>query len=77
MDYKGTILISCLKNNSSSNIFSNQKNIMLIKNIRSGYNKLRFLDIKIGAWTAVSGWQGKNALASALQQIFIDRKTNT
>lgn len=68
MDYFGTVSLNC---------GHKTKNLMLIKNYRSGVQRLRFLDIKLGAYTAVGGWQGKGHLGAFLQQTFVDNFTNT
>lgn len=50
--------------------------LMLLRNCRDGFRTCRMLDIKIGWATAVSGWQGKGALA-AWKQGFVDSATNS
>ncbi|CAK8985996.1 unnamed protein product [Durusdinium trenchii] len=50
--------------------------LLVMRNLRCGAVKFRFLDIKIGQKTAQVGWQGKSR-AAALRQSLVDGITNS
>ena len=50
--------------------------LLVLKNLRCGCEKLRLLDIKMGERTASAGWQGKSSSA-ATRQAFVDSLTNS
>jgi hypothetical protein len=52
------------------------KDLLVMKNLRCGFKKLRMLDIKIGQKTAQAGWQGKSRMA-ALRGSVVDGVTNS
>lgn len=52
------------------------KELLVMRNLRDGYTKLRMLDIKMGQKTAQAGWQGKSRL-HALKQSVVDGYTNS
>jgi len=70
-EYAG-VLRSCEESHGTQR--SNE--LLVMKNLRSGYSTLRTLDIKIGQKTAQAGWQGKSR-AAALRQSVVDGITNS
>lgn len=52
------------------------RELLVMRNMRDGYQKLRMLDIKIGEKTASAGWQGKSRMA-AIKQDILDGLTNS
>lgn len=53
-----------------------QKELLVMRNLRDGCKSLRMLDVKIGQKTAQSGWQGKSRYA-AMRQALLDGLTNS
>jgi len=52
------------------------RDLLVMRNLGSGFRKLRMLDIKIGQKTAQAGWQGKSRMA-ALRGSMVDCVTNS
>jgi hypothetical protein len=52
------------------------KDLIALRNLFDGAEKLRLLDIKIGQKTADAGWQGKSKMA-AMRQSLVDGVTNS
>mmetsp|Transcript_100986 Transcript_100986/g.200623 ORF Transcript_100986/g.200623 Transcript_100986/m.200623 type:complete len:738 (-) Transcript_100986:223-2436(-) len=52
------------------------KDLLVLRNLFDGCEKLRLMDIKIGQKTSQAGWQGKSRIAS-LRQNVIDGLTNS
>lgn len=52
------------------------RELLLLENMRTGFEKLRLLDIKLGDQTSVAGWKGKSA-AHAWKNQMVDRCTNS
>eukprot|EP00397_Hematodinium_sp_SG-2012_P006042 GEMP01006068.1.p1 GENE.GEMP01006068.1~~GEMP01006068.1.p1 ORF type:complete len:839 (+),score=168.12 GEMP01006068.1:153-2669(+) len=64
------------KRKDESGGFLDVRQLLLLENLRDGYNNLRMLDVKIGAVTALGGWRGKSRVR-ALRNQQIDRFTNS
>jgi len=52
------------------------RNLLILENFRSGFDKLRLCDIKIGEETAVANWKGKSWI-SAWSNSCVDAHTNS
>eukprot|EP00931_Biecheleriopsis_adriatica_P051706 TRINITY_DN3001_c0_g1_i5.p1 TRINITY_DN3001_c0_g1~~TRINITY_DN3001_c0_g1_i5.p1 ORF type:complete len:860 (-),score=192.34 TRINITY_DN3001_c0_g1_i5:379-2958(-) len=65
-----------LSNDESTCDAAKGRELLVMKNLRSGREQLRLLDIKIGQKTAQAGWQGKSR-AAALRQSLVDGITNS
>lgn len=53
-----------------------ERPLLLLENLRVGYRKMRLLDVKLGAETAIAGWKGKSQLAS-WKNACVDKCTNS
>eukprot|EP01062_Namystynia_karyoxenos_P014410 TRINITY_DN15192_c0_g1_i2.p1 TRINITY_DN15192_c0_g1~~TRINITY_DN15192_c0_g1_i2.p1 ORF type:complete len:1068 (+),score=259.85 TRINITY_DN15192_c0_g1_i2:92-3205(+) len=53
------------------------RRLVLMRNLFDGVGRFRMLDIKIGAVTAVGGWQGKSHLRAWRQVHMVDQHTNS
>ena len=65
-----------LTNVEETNAGEKKTELLVMRNLRCGSEKHRFLDIKIGQKTAQAGWQGKSRVA-ALRQSMVDGITNS
>eukprot|EP00756_Hemistasia_phaeocysticola_P063853 Hpha_TRINITY_DN7323_c0_g1::TRINITY_DN7323_c0_g1_i1::g.9979::m.9979 len=70
-DYGGVVDIQCLVDGKHE-----PRKQLLLRNLFDGVDKLRLLDVKIGAVTAVGGWQGKSHFRATRQKI-VDQATNS
>ncbi|CAK9000430.1 Hypothetical protein SCF082_LOCUS6489 [Durusdinium trenchii] len=65
-----------LTHTEETNAGKKRTELLVMRNLRCGAVKFRFLDIKIGQKTAQVGWQGKSR-AAALRQSLVDGITNS
>eukprot|EP00913_Durusdinium_trenchii_P014808 g13886.t1 len=65
-----------LTHTEATNAGKKRTALLVMRNLRCGAVKFRFLDIKIGQKTAQVGWQGKSR-AAALRQSLVDGITNS
>lgn len=65
-----------LTNTEETSAGEKKTELLVMRNLRCGSSKHRFLDIKIGQKTAQAGWQGKSRVA-ALRQSMVDGITNS
>jgi len=72
IDYKG--VAECAVESESKS--ASRKQLLVMQNLRAGYDSFRMLDIKIGQKTADAGWQGKSRFA-ALRQSIVDGLTTS
>lgn len=52
------------------------RNLLLLENLRTGYDKMRLIDVKMGAETSVACWKGKSRL-HAWKNARVDQRTNS
>lgn len=52
------------------------EDLLVIRNLHDGLQKLRLMDVKVGQVTAQAGWHGKSRL-HALKQAVLDGHTNS
>eukprot|EP00931_Biecheleriopsis_adriatica_P122424 TRINITY_DN97414_c0_g1_i1.p1 TRINITY_DN97414_c0_g1~~TRINITY_DN97414_c0_g1_i1.p1 ORF type:complete len:587 (-),score=134.20 TRINITY_DN97414_c0_g1_i1:16-1776(-) len=52
------------------------RTLLLLENLRGGFQQMRLLDIKLGAETSVAGWKKKSRL-NALKNSCVDSRTNS
>eukprot|EP00933_Yihiella_yeosuensis_P060949 TRINITY_DN63758_c0_g1_i1.p1 TRINITY_DN63758_c0_g1~~TRINITY_DN63758_c0_g1_i1.p1 ORF type:complete len:537 (+),score=93.31 TRINITY_DN63758_c0_g1_i1:102-1613(+) len=52
------------------------RSLLLLENLRSGFDQMRLLDIKVGAETAVANWKGKSRFR-AMKNSCVDQQTNS
>lgn len=52
------------------------RNLLLLENLRNGYEKMRLVDVKMGAETSVACWKGKSRL-HAWKNARVDQRTNS
>lgn len=70
-DYGGIAEFNCEVGTSAG-----RRRLLVLRNLFSGFGKMRLLDIKLGAVTAVANWRGKTRIGAAVQ-IPIDKTTNS
>lgn len=76
MECPGVVDLPCILTDKAGTETNEQRSLLLLENLRSGYRKMRQLDVKLGAETAVSGWKGKSAIR-AWKQSTVDSFTNS
>jgi len=52
------------------------RSLLLLENLRNGFNKMRLCDVKLGAETSVACWKGKSRL-HAWKNARVDQRTNS
>lgn len=72
-DCPGVALLPCLLPNQPRSV---KRCLLLLENLRAGFDKLRLCDIKIGEETAVANWKGKSWV-SAWSNHIVDERTNS
>merc|ERR1719199_1630364 len=50
--------------------------LLLLENLWNGYEKMRLVDVKMGAETSVANWKGKSRL-HAWKNARVDQRTNS
>jgi len=76
MPYGGVLTKHCALEPGGQSLEDEQRQLLLLGNLRAGSRKLRMLDIKVGEATAVAGWKGKSRSA-ATRNSMVDKFTNS
>ena len=73
MSCPGVARLDCVNPKSQER---SKRQILLLENLRQGFNQMRLLDLKMGAETSVACWKGKSRLNAWKNQL-VDQRTNS
>ncbi|OLQ04631.1 hypothetical protein AK812_SmicGene12294 [Symbiodinium microadriaticum] len=69
----GIVRLECL---GAKSHLRTKRLLLLLENLRHGFERMRLLDVKLGAETSVAGWKGKSRL-NAWKNACVDQRTNS